>query len=105
FGRNPPKLQAKPGLRLAKYMRSARMPDIVGVPANPDWATGAWMGLNDIDGNDTSGDCCFAEIMHLICCVMAATGRGGKFPSKAEAWDLYSRVNESMGQKPFDPAD
>ena len=81
------------------------MPAIVGVPARPDWAKGAWMGLGDIDGNDTSGDCCYAAVMHLICCVMAATGMAGVFPSKAMAWDLYSRVNVSTGQPAFNPHD
>jgi hypothetical protein len=108
FGRNPPPPQAKPPLRLAKYMTGGsapHIPDIVGIPERPDWASGAWMGLGDIDGNDTSGDCCYAAIMHLICCVMAATGMTGPFPSKAQAWDLYSRVNISTGQPAFNPND
>ena len=104
FGRNPPPPHAKPPLHLAKYMTGGtHMPAIVGVPARPDWAKGAWMGLGDIDGNDTSGDCCYAGIMHLICCVMAATGMAGVFPSKAMAWDLYSRVNVASGGPAFNP--
>lgn len=106
FGRNPPPPQAKRPLHLAKYMTggSPHMPDIIGVPERPDWASGAWTGLGDIDGNDTSGDCCYAAIMHLICCVMAATGvKNPTWPSKTEAWDLYSRVNVASGNPAFDP--
>ena len=107
----PPPPRSLP-YHLAKYMLDGhKMPDIVGVPERPDWATGAWQGLGDIDGNDTSGDCCYAAIMHLICCVMAATEpplRTGEvsnptWPSKTEAWDLYSRVNVASGNPAFDP--
>jgi len=106
FGRHyvAPEPGAPEPLRLKHFMTGAQPPKVLGTPKRPDWAALAISGLEDIDGNDSSGDCVYAAIMKIVCLLIANAGLGLPFPSRAEAWGLYSRVLLSMGYPAFDPA-
>jgi len=100
WGRNLPPPTAKRGLALSDFLQAGWAPP-VPVPARPDWAAAAIAGLEDIDGNDQYGDCCFAGIMHLICILIGNTGATLPFPSRAQALALYTAVT---GFDPNDPS-
>lgn len=93
---------APPVVALGKYLKGATPSPTVAPPHRPDWAFRAWTGLKNIDGNDDTGDCCFAGIMHMICIQIAALGLNLPFPTRREAWALYSAVTGFNPNAPLD---
>lgn len=87
----------RPRIRLAHYLDMATIPPS---PPSVDYSAPAMSVIRDVEGNDSVGDCVFAEEAHFVGVV---TGNAGQLFSYTTAQTLaaYSAVT---GYNPADPS-